>query len=299
MKGQGHPVHFVKGWQTRGIGTLDVHGAVLHHTAGRNDLHLVVDGSWRNLHNALCNSYTSQRGHLYIVAAEQAWHAGRGWSPWAGRDGNGKGWGNEGEGLGTSRGPITPAHYQLQVTLGWALTKVFKFPVANLWDHFKWTPRKIDRYLPPHGTDTDYRRRVRNYKAEAPASDGGSDMLVKDTQRRSRAARAAQAIIRDWWEVAARDNSGRSTGTGRVNVAAKVFNEDKPYGIPQRYTEVDGYPGEQTMDHGNLAACIILKVRHRDRDVLESELVSLIGQDLERMRNVVHSFKAGQGGHVV
>ena len=91
------------------------------------------------LRNALCNTYTSRSGVIYIVAARRAWHAGAGTLVTNGRAG-----GNEGENTGL--GESWTGSYAAQVALAAAIAIVFGIDPAKQWDHKEHAKgRKIDR----------------------------------------------------------------------------------------------------------------------------------------------------------
>lgn len=141
----GWPVEFVPGWRTRGRGPVVPRTVVNHWTAGPREgdhpsLRVVTYGR-KGLRNALCNTYSSRRPKLYIVAARTAWHAGRG--SWHGVSGNSPALGHEAENSGS--GEWTAAHLDLIASLDRAQTAVFGFGVHMVCDHFEWTSRKIDR----------------------------------------------------------------------------------------------------------------------------------------------------------
>lgn len=145
VEADGWPVEFVPGWRTRGRGPVAPRTAVNHWTAGPREgdhpsLRVVTHGR-KGLRNALCNTYSSRRPKLYIVAARTAWHAGRG--SWHGVSGNSPALGHEAENSGN--GEWTAAHLDLIASLDRAQTAVFGFGVHMVCDHFEWTPRKIDR----------------------------------------------------------------------------------------------------------------------------------------------------------
>ena len=148
MAAHGFEVEKLPGWEHRGAGTISppVAGAVNHWTAGPRtgdapSLRVVTFGR-EGLRNALCNTYSSRRPKLYIVAAGVAWHAGLG--SWRGVAGNSRFLGHEAENSGA--GEWTDEHLELVRVLDREQADVFDYPVANVCDHFEWAPgRKIDR----------------------------------------------------------------------------------------------------------------------------------------------------------
>lgn len=70
----GFPVVEVSGWKTRGHGPQPfVYGIVAHHTAGRDDLHIVRDGR-PGLDGPLSHFWLRHDGTIYVVAAGKCWH---------------------------------------------------------------------------------------------------------------------------------------------------------------------------------------------------------------------------------
>lgn len=62
------------GWKSRGHGPQpEVQGVVCHHTAGRNDMHVVRDGR-PGLDGPLSQFWLKHDGTIYVVAAGRCWH---------------------------------------------------------------------------------------------------------------------------------------------------------------------------------------------------------------------------------
>lgn len=73
-RGAGLNVVEVSGWQTRGHGAQPtVEGVVCHHTAGRDDLRVVVSGR-SDLKGPLSHFWLKHDGTVYVVAAGRCWH---------------------------------------------------------------------------------------------------------------------------------------------------------------------------------------------------------------------------------
>lgn len=78
LRAEGCTVELLPGWETRGHdGTLNPEGGLLHHTAGHKDLAVVLHGRV-DLAGPLANLYVRRNGHVVLVAAGVAWHAGPG-----------------------------------------------------------------------------------------------------------------------------------------------------------------------------------------------------------------------------
>ena len=150
LRSWGFTVVEVTGWETRGSGSWSPIAWLWHHTAGPRSgdtpsLRVCTFGR-TGLRNALCNTYTSRSGVIYLVAALRAWHAGTGALVTNSRSG-----GNEGENTGVGE-PWDPRHYAAQVALAAAIAIVFGIDPAKQWDHKEHAEgRKIDRagIVPP------------------------------------------------------------------------------------------------------------------------------------------------------
>ena len=143
LESWGHTVIEVPGWETRGAGSWSPIAWLWHHTAGPRSgdtpsLRVCTFGRV-GLRNALCNTYTSRSGVIYIVAARRAWHAGTGTIVTNSRSG-----GNEGENTGL--GESWTGSYAAQVALAAAIAIVIGIDPAKQWDHKEHAKgRKIDR----------------------------------------------------------------------------------------------------------------------------------------------------------
>lgn len=70
----GFPVVESPGWKTRGHGPQPaVKGVVCHHTAGRNDMHVVRDGR-PGLDGPLSHFWLKHDGTIHVIAAGRCWH---------------------------------------------------------------------------------------------------------------------------------------------------------------------------------------------------------------------------------
>lgn len=78
LRAEGCTVELLPDWESRGhVGILNPHGGLLHHTAGHKDLGIVLHGR-PDLAGPLAQLYLRQNGHVVLVAAGVAWHAGKG-----------------------------------------------------------------------------------------------------------------------------------------------------------------------------------------------------------------------------
>ncbi|MFI6534198.1 N-acetylmuramoyl-L-alanine amidase [Nonomuraea sp. NPDC050547] len=77
----GYPVVECPGWKSRGHGPQpSVEGIVCHHTAGRDDLHVVRDGR-PGLDGPLSQFWLRRDGTIFVVAAGRCWHNAPSTSP--------------------------------------------------------------------------------------------------------------------------------------------------------------------------------------------------------------------------
>ncbi|MFN2636925.1 MAG: N-acetylmuramoyl-L-alanine amidase [Gemmatimonadaceae bacterium] len=77
----GFPVVECPGWESRGHGPQPVvKGVVCHHTAGRDDMHVVRDGR-PGLDGPLSQFWLEHTGRIFVVAAGLCWHNAPSTSP--------------------------------------------------------------------------------------------------------------------------------------------------------------------------------------------------------------------------
>lgn len=146
LQRRGFEVIAVPGWERRGVRTLTPKGLICHHTAsnrkGGDTAALAICIAGRpGLANCLCNFHLSRSGVIRLVAARQAWHAGRG--AWRGLRGNPDCIGVEPENDGIGE-PWDPRLLRAYWALAAECAAVFGFPVDNVIGHREWTPRKPD-----------------------------------------------------------------------------------------------------------------------------------------------------------
>lgn len=152
LRGAGLPVREIAGWKTRGHGALADPaplGVLAHHTAGPAtgnypSENVVVNGR-TGLPGPLANLGLARDGTWIVVAAGQAWHAGRGSISWCPTDqGNSHLIGVEAESVGT-RDDWTAqqrTNYPRGVA---ALLRHLRLPAERAIGHKEWAPgRKID-----------------------------------------------------------------------------------------------------------------------------------------------------------
>lgn len=158
----GLPVVEVPGWRTRSTeedGLTRLAGVIWHHTATPDaragdypSLGIVRDGR-SDLRGPLSHLGLGRSGTLYVIAAGQASHAGRG--SWGGLLGNEDTLGIEMESAGA--GGWTAAQRAAMPLLARALTLGLGIAPSRHIAHFEWAPtRKID----PKGVDMDALRRA-------------------------------------------------------------------------------------------------------------------------------------------
>jgi N-acetyl-anhydromuramyl-L-alanine amidase AmpD len=171
LRAEGCQVKEVQGWKQRqrpAGGTLKPVGIINHHTAGRDDLNLVINGrppsDPKPLPGPLANLYLARNGTLHVVAAGTANHAGPGAREVfdrAKRDqaprGDAKALGlKDQEGIGSSswvgievenRGkndPYPNVQIEALVLANAAICRHEGWTSARCVHHREWTKRKID-----------------------------------------------------------------------------------------------------------------------------------------------------------
>ncbi|MCP3801864.1 N-acetylmuramoyl-L-alanine amidase [Allokutzneria sp. A3M-2-11 16] len=156
LRAAGLRVEEIAGWETRGHGNFSTpKGVLLHHTAGpaagtfpsRNT---VVNGR-PDLAGPLANLGLGRDGTWFIVAAGQAWHAGKGYVPWCGRD-NGSAHLIGVEAESTGKGDWTREQLDTYPRGTAALLRHLGLPAERALAHKEWAPR---RKPDPHGWPGD------------------------------------------------------------------------------------------------------------------------------------------------
>jgi hypothetical protein len=135
----GHPVVEVAGWKTRGHGPQpDVRGVVCHHTAGRDDMHIVRDGR-PDLDGPLSQFWLKHDGSIWVIAAGRCWHNAPSTSP---NHTNSNAIGIEAENDGHSPWPAVQldSYHRLCAELA----KEFHLPASRVVGHKEVQPGKPD-----------------------------------------------------------------------------------------------------------------------------------------------------------
>lgn len=140
----GHPVIECPGWKTRGHGPQPaVHGIVCHHTAGRDDLHIVRDGR-PGLTGPLSQFWLRRDGTIFVVAAGRCWHNAPSTST---HHMNSTSLGIEAENNG--REPWPAVQLDAYRKLCAELCRAFKLPASRVKAHREVNTGKVD----PHSID--------------------------------------------------------------------------------------------------------------------------------------------------
>jgi N-acetyl-anhydromuramyl-L-alanine amidase AmpD len=157
----GHPVIECPGWKQRGHGPQpSVEGIVCHHTAGRDDLHVVRDGR-PGLTGPLSQFWLRRDGTIFVVAAGRCWHNAPSTSA---HHGNSAALGIEAENNGHE--PWPAMQMDAYVALCAALCRAFKLPASRVKAHREVNTGKVD----PHGIDMgDFRAAVDQLLDDATA----------------------------------------------------------------------------------------------------------------------------------
>lgn len=136
----------VPGWKTRGHGPQpSVRGVVCHHTAGRDDMHVIRDGR-PGLDGPLSQFWLRRDGTIFVVAAGLCWHNAPSTSA---NHTNSASIGIEAENDGRQPWPGVQLHSFRKLCA--ELTKEFDLPVSRVVGH-----KEVQRGKPdPHGVNMD------------------------------------------------------------------------------------------------------------------------------------------------
>lgn len=180
LKAEGVRAEYLAGWSTYGRDDETgkpfgpVHGVVIHHTAGRNDLHVVVDGV-PGLPGPLAHAWLGRTGNLPLkqISVHRANHAGS--VPLAVKnamkaesghpkptgaeteDGNDFTYGLEIENRGDGSDVYPEEQYDQAVRWAAAICRFHGWTARSVFGHREVTARKID----PRGPVAGYGRRGR------------------------------------------------------------------------------------------------------------------------------------------
>lgn len=142
----GCPVVEVPGWKTRGHGPQPtVAGVVCHHTAGRDDLHVIRDGR-PGLDGPLSHFWLRHDGTIFVVASGRCWHNAPSTSA---NHANSTALGIEAENDGREPWPVVQLDAYRKLCA--ELVKEFHLPVSRVVGH-----KEVQRGKPdPHGVNMD------------------------------------------------------------------------------------------------------------------------------------------------
>ncbi|ADG88898.1 N-acetylmuramyl-L-alanine amidase, negative regulator of AmpC, AmpD [Thermobispora bispora DSM 43833] len=148
----GYPVTEVAGWKSRGHGPQpSVQGIVCHHTAGRNDMHVVRDGR-PGLTGPLSQFWLRHDGHIFVIAAGRCWHNAPSTSNYHRNDTS---LGIEAENNGSEPWPAKQVDAYQRLCA--ELCRAFKLPASRVKGHKEVNTQKPD----PHSINMDtFRARV-------------------------------------------------------------------------------------------------------------------------------------------
>jgi hypothetical protein len=179
----GYPVTEVAGWMTRGHGPQPkVLGIVNHHTAGRDDMHVVRDGR-PGLPGPLSQFWLRRDGRIFVIAAGRCWHNAPSTSAY---HTNSNSLGIEAENNGREAWPSVQldAYKRLDAEL----CKEFGLPVSRVRGHKEINSGKPD----PHSVNmADFRAAV------ARLIEGDDDMPLTDAEITKIADRVADRVWRE------------------------------------------------------------------------------------------------------
>ncbi|TDE40486.1 N-acetylmuramoyl-L-alanine amidase [Nonomuraea mesophila] len=161
----GHHVIEVPGWRTRGHGGQPaVHGIVMHHTAGRDDMHVVRDGR-PGLSGPLSHFWLGRTGAIYVVAAGHCNHNAPSTSP---HHTNSASIGIEAENTGYEPWPDVQLDAYLALVV--ELCREFGLPASRVKGHWEVNRGKID----PRGIN------MSRFRAAVAARLEGEDVSAHD-----------------------------------------------------------------------------------------------------------------------
>lgn len=152
------------GWRTHNRNSAGqwgpVNGVMIHHTAGRDSLGVIWDGTGPALPGPLAHAHLSKTGVITLTANGRANHAGKGSQavydavvaertviPATGPDavdGNVHFYGLEIENLGNGTDPYPAAQYRAAVKYAAAICRAHGWDERSVIGHKNWTKRKID-----------------------------------------------------------------------------------------------------------------------------------------------------------
>lgn len=177
LRDHGLTVGFCPGWETRGSGSFNPRGHVVHHDAGSDwttPPGILIAGR-SDLPGPLCNFALGRDGKVWMVAAGRANHAGTG--SWRGLVGNSSVWGTEANNRGT--GQVWPdVQIDAYARLCAATCDYSGFTAEMVCRHAEWTSRKIDAWG-PWEDGHDWSRDMSHFRAVI-AQGGNTDMPLND-----------------------------------------------------------------------------------------------------------------------
>lgn len=138
------------GWQDRGSASFSPRCVVAHHTGFDRDVTGILRNGHGNLPGPLCNVELRRSGHVHVIAAGRANHAGRG--GWRGLSGNSSALGIEASSAGQS---WTDAQLEAWPRICAGLLWMIGRDESWLCGHREWTSRKWD----PGALNLDWLRR--------------------------------------------------------------------------------------------------------------------------------------------
>ena len=185
LRAEGIDVHEHSGWRTHNRDAATgktfgpVHGVLIHHTAGHNDLEVCFNG-YSGLPGPLCHSWLGKTRGLWMVGHGRANHAGlidddvlaaliAESSPLppdneANTDGNDRLYGLEMENLGDGKDPWPVEQYEIAVKWAAAICRAHGWTERSVAGHKEVQPGKID---PTFDMD-DFRQAVKVQLSKKP-----------------------------------------------------------------------------------------------------------------------------------
>lgn len=201
----------VSGWTTRGSTSFSPRGVVVHHDASGSGsgnagaLNIIIHGR-SDLPGPLAQYQLGRNGHIWVVAAGRANHAGSG--SWQGLSGNSSMIGIEAANNGTGE-PWGANQIAVYTALCAVLIKRLNRAPLYVCGHKEWTTRKID----PHGGVFGSARNLSTFRSRISGSDfssGGEHNMFVSEGDKGDAVMYIQRLLND---AGAKDDKGNKLTT--------------------------------------------------------------------------------------
>lgn len=251
----GYPVTEVAGWKSRGHGPQpSVQGVVCHHTAGRNDMHVVRDGR-PGLTGPLSQFWLRHDGHIFVIAAGRCWHNAPSTSNYHRNDTS---LGIEAENNGSEPWPAKQVDAYQRLCA--ELCRAFKLPASRVKGHKEVNTQKPD----PHSIN------MNTFRARVDLLLKGEDMSVTESD----AKKIANAVFDRFTHVVPADVWAAREGIlaeGQKIDPRTAFRQIWAYGKANYATLA-----AQNATIRELASAVAQREGHIDVDALVSRIEAAI-----------------------